>query len=80
MQFEEKGFLLTATSNPYDVNGNKGISHKVRVSINGEVYSCSSNAETVASLKGLEGQSGTVKLKITSPKEMLKATLISFES
>lgn len=78
MQFESKGTLLTAESKPYSFQGNEGVSHKIRVNVGGEIYSCNSNADQVASMKQYEGVEGDVVLKVSSRKEVLGMTLVSF--
>jgi len=79
MEFEEKGILLTAESKPYDFGGNSGVSHNIRVSLNGEIFSCKSDENQVQAMKKYEGQSGNVVVKIASRKEKLSASLVSFE-
>jgi len=79
MQFEDQAVLLTAKSEPYDFNGNTGVSHKIRLMMNGEIFEVRSSAEQVASLKQYEKQSGTAKFTLSSPKEKLKLSLDSFE-
>jgi len=80
IKIEEKAILLTAESKPYDFNGNSGTSHKVRISINGEIYSCNSNASQVTDLAPLSGKEGTVVLEILSRKEALSLRVVSFEA
>lgn len=79
MKFEEEAILLTAESKPYNVEGNTGTSHRVRLSINGEIYSCKSTEAQVASLKGDVGKRGTATVVIKSRKENLSIELESFE-
>jgi len=79
MKFEEQAILLTAESKPYNMNGNSGVSHRVRVSVKGEVFACKSTEEQVIALKPFEGQEGTAVLKLKSVKENLSIELVSFE-
>jgi len=75
---KEKGTLLTAQSKPYDVNGNTGTSHRVRVFVAGEIYSCKSSAAQVEQMKPLEGKQGEATLRFTSLKEAVNVELVSF--
>lgn len=72
MQFEEKAQLISAESKPFDFNGNKGTSHKLRFNIGGEIFVCRSSEEQISQLKSLEGESGNGVFKLSSPKESLK--------
>jgi len=79
MQFEAEAKLLTAEAKTYNVQGNAGTSYKVRLNVDGEIYSCKSSAEQVDSLKSFEGKEGKAVFKLSSPKENLKLVLVSFE-
>lgn len=71
--------ILTAESKPYDFAGNQGTSHKVRVSIDGEIYICNSSAEQVVSLQPHVLAEGSAVIGIESRKERLSLTLVEFE-
>lgn len=75
----EKATLLTAESKPYKVDGNEGVSHKVRVLVTGEIYSLKATEEQVLNYKPVEGETGEVTFILTSKKENLKAELVAFE-
>jgi hypothetical protein len=75
---EVKAVLLTAESNPYKIDGNEGVSHKIRLSIGGEIYSCKSTADQVASLKQYEKQEGEAVIDVVSRKEAMSLKLVSF--
>jgi len=79
MQIEQEAKLLTAESKPYEISGNSGVSHKIRLNIAGEIYVCKSTAEQVAELKPFEGEEGNAVIRIESRKENLSLKLISFE-
>jgi len=79
MEIEVKGKLLTAESKPYNVDGNTGTSHKIRVNVEGEIYVCKSTADQVSSMKKFEGKDGVLVLKINSRKENMSLELVSFE-
>lgn len=78
MQFKSEATLLTAESKPYNIDGNAGTSHRIRVNVEGEIYACKSTAEQVNSLKEFEGKKGEVVLKVLSRKENLSLQLVSF--
>lgn len=80
MKFEEKAILLTAESKPYDFNGNSGVSHSIRLNINGEIYPCKSNEAQVKELKKFEGTEGTAIIEVVSRKEAITLRLSSFEA
>jgi len=71
--------LLTAESKPYSIDGNEGVSHKVRLNIVGEIYSFRATEELVKSLQSRLGEEGEAEIVFSSRKENLKAELISFE-
>jgi len=75
----QQGTILTAESKPYNVNGNEGVSHKIRVLVDGQIFPCKSNAAQVAEFKPYEGVSGDVTLDLTSRKEALVIELSGFE-
>jgi len=78
MVVKTKALLLTAESRSYDFNGNQGVSHKIRISVAGEIYVCKSTADQVAALKKFEGKEGTAEVKVVSRKENMTLELLSF--
>lgn len=79
IQVKEKAILLSAESKPYDFNGNSGVSHKVRVSIGGEIYNCNSNEKQVLELKDSVSREGEVTIEFRTRKEALSAVVVDFE-
>lgn len=79
MQYETEAILLTAESKDYKFDGKEGVSHKIRLSINGEIFKCNSNSNQIAVLKPSEGKLGRAVIKLDSRKEVLSLTLVSFE-
>jgi len=79
MKVKAQGILLTATSKPYDIEGNKGVSHRVRVLCTDQIFSVRASEEEVTELKKYEGQEGEVTIDFISPKENLQALFIDFE-
>jgi len=79
MQIETKGKILSAESKPYEFAGNKGVSHKIRLSVDGEIYVCKSSEQQVSSLKDHVGEEGDLVIKVNSRKENLSLELVSFE-
>jgi len=78
MKIDTVAKILTAESKPYDFNGNQGVSHKIRLSVNGEIYVCRSNAEQVASLSKMVGQDGKATIVVESRKENMSLRLEAF--
>jgi len=79
MHIETTAKLLTAESKPYNVDGNVGTSHKIRLNVAGEIYVCKSTPEQIAELKQFEGEDGNAEIKVNSRKENLSLELISFK-
>jgi len=71
--------LLTAESNPYNFNGNEGISNKVRVLIGSEIIVCNATLEQINDFKKYEGKDGVVVIQLKSRKEKLTTSIESFE-
>jgi len=80
MDITIKAKLLTAESKPYSVNGNEGVSHKVRLLVGNEIFVCKSSKEQVARLQDVRGTDGEATFRLTSRKELLALELVSFES
>jgi len=80
MEIVTNATLLTAESKPYEIDGNKGISHKARFLIGGEIFKVNATADQVVQLnKSSGGSMGELTLNITSPKENVKVSMVSFE-
>jgi len=79
MEIKTTARLLSAESKPYDFGGNQGVSHKIRLNIEGEIYVCKSNANQVASLLSEVGSEGVALVKINSRAEKMSLELVSFE-
>lgn len=71
--------LLEAIEKPYNVNGNEGISYKLRVLISDEIFEFKSSSHQVESMRGLVGKTGKAKIAFSSPKERLTAHLVSLD-
>jgi hypothetical protein len=80
MEIETEAKLLTAESKPYNIDGNEGVSHRIRLNVDGEIYSCKSSADQVAYMKQFEKKEGTASFKVNSRKENLSLELVSFEA
>jgi len=78
MQFKEDAILLSAESKPYSFGGNEGVSHKIRLSIGGEVYVANSTPEQVLYLESKVKSEGVATIELQSRKEKLSLKLISF--
>lgn len=78
MEIQTKAQLLTAESKPYNVDGNTGISHRIRLNVDGEIYVCKSTPEQISAVQAQVGKTGTALFKINSRKENMSLELISF--
>ena len=76
---KEKAKVLSSDSTPYDFKGNEGVSHRVRLMVDGEIYAIKSSDKQVEAVKQFVGKDVTVVLNVTSPKELLKMVLVSVE-
>jgi len=79
IQIREEAMLLTAKSKAYDMDGNKGTSHRVRVLIGGDIFPLKATAEQVEHYVELENEKGEVVIALTSVKENPVFTFVSFE-
>jgi len=70
--------ILSAESKPYDFNGNVGTSHKIRLSIDGEIYVAKSTAEQVKAVAPNIGDVVEATLLFDSRKENLSLA-VDFE-
>jgi len=66
MQLKVGARLLSAISKPYSFDGKSGVSHRVRVLVESEVFACKSTEEQVAALQKSVGKDGEVVIEITS--------------
>ena len=82
MQIKTKAQLLTAESAPYDFNGNKGTSHKLRFLVDGEIFLMKKDnkAQTILDNLDKQGKTGNLTFELISPKEVMYARFISFEA
>jgi len=72
-----KARLLTAESNRYLIKGDDIISHKVRLSIEGEIYPVRSSEEEVRKLQNLVGKEVDVELSLDSRKEAISLRIVT---
>jgi len=71
------GQILTAESKPYDIDGNVGVSHKVRINVNGEIYPLKATEDLVKIASRFIEHTIDVEIGISSYKENLKIELVS---
>lgn len=76
----ENAKMLSAISKPYEMEGRAGTSHKVRLFMGGDIYSCNATPEQIERVKGSVGMDGTAVVEFSSPKENLRASFVSFEA
>jgi len=80
MDINTKGIVLSATSKPYEFDGRKGVSHKIRVAVNGEIYICNSDEKQVKEIEQFVGKTVSIAFKVVSPKENLGLKVVSFKA
>lgn len=80
MDINIKALVLSAVSKDYKFDGKEGVSHKVRLMVNGEIYICNSNEEQVKSLSSYVNKEVGVFLKVVSPRENLGLKIVSFKA
>lgn len=78
IEISTKATVLTAESKPYDIDGNSGVSHKVRLNVDGEIYSIRATEDIVKELKEHLGEEIEVTIAFTSRKENLKGEIVSY--
>lgn len=78
MQIETNAKLLSAESKPYNVDGNSGTSHKIRLNIYGEIFVCKSDEAQVQEMKEYIGKEGNAIIEVISRKENMALKLMSF--
>lgn len=79
IQIKEEAMLLTVKSKAYDIDGNKGTSHRVRVLIGGDIFPLKATAEQVEQYAQFENEPGEVVFILSSVKENPVFTFVSFE-
>lgn len=80
IKVKSQGQILSAQSKPYDISGNKGVSHKVRVLAEGEIFNLKATEAQVLELQSSIGDNGEVEIGFSAPKENLAGTLLSFDA
>jgi len=73
---KQKIKILSATSNPYDIDGNIGVSHRVRALMSDEIFNFYATEDLVKSCQPLQGTEVSATIVLTSPKERLRAELV----
>mgnify|MGYP003376993148 CR=1 FL=1 len=82
MQIQIEGKFLSAESKAYNVDGNEGTSHRVRLATSeGDIYPFKSNQEQVALLnsKFKKGDEVTALVSVDSRKEAVSLSLVSVD-
>jgi len=78
MRITTEAKLLSAVSKPYDFDGKQGVSHKVRLNVEGEIFVCSTDEQGVKRFQDAVGKDGEAILDFTSPRERLSLSLVEF--
>jgi len=82
MKIEIGATLLSAESKPYEIEGNKGVSHKARFLIEGEIFKVNATEADIVMLRSRkeeEDVTGELTIDIMSPKENVKIQFVSFQ-
>lgn len=79
MEIKTKAILLSVVSKPWTMGERSGVSHKARLSVNGEIFSANTNEDFVRQFADKVPNEGVAVFQFTSPKENLKLALKSFE-
>jgi len=76
MRLELTGKILSAESKPYNIQGNEGVSHKVRALVGDEIFSLKATESLVKEAEEhIANGEVTLQVDLTSPKENVKLTL-----
>lgn len=78
MILKEKAQLLTSESKPYKMNGNEGVSHRIRVSVQGEIYPLKATEAQVMQCRQYVGKQGEVTFDLQTRKEALTLQFVDF--
>lgn len=81
MEIQTKATFLTAESKPYKMEGNEGVSHRVRLAVDSEIYVFKSTEDQVRKLNEnfKKGDVGDLSARVNSKKENLSLEIVSFE-
>jgi len=79
MIVKTKARVLSAESKPYKIDGNEGISHKVRLLIGNGIYPAKANESLVQRAQKASDKDVNVEVDFTSYKEQVGCTLVSIE-
>jgi len=80
IEFKLKGRLLSAESRPYDIEGNSGVSHKVRFLVGDAILPLKTDEQTVKRLEAQLGSDGEITIELRSRKENVALWLSAFVS
>lgn len=70
--------ILSAISRPYDFDGKTGVSHKVRLNVDGEIFVAQTDESGVQKYSQMVGKDGEATLEFISPRERLSLRLVEF--
>jgi len=71
--------ILEVISKPWEIEGRSGVSHNVRLLTGDEIFKVKSTEELNKTLEKSVGKSGNAALELSSPKEVTKLSLTSFD-
>lgn len=76
--FEIQAKLIEVVQKPYSVNGNEGISYKLRFLVGDEIWAIKSNSEQCSDMKKFDGKTGKAKFEVKARKEDVSLSLANF--
>lgn len=76
MEIIAQAKMLSAESKPYSFGGNEGVSHRIRLSIDGEIFVCKSDEKQIKEVQDYVGKDIGCILKLLSRKETLSLQLV----
>jgi hypothetical protein len=76
--FEAQAKLIEVVQKPYKVEGNEGISYKLRFLVGDDIFELKSSLEQTEELKASQGFTGLAKFIVKARKETVTIVLASF--
>lgn len=78
IKYNGKGIILSAESKDYEFDGKSGKYHRVRVSVDGEIYPCKSSEAQVKEVQSFIGEGEVlVEIEVVSRRENVSLELKS---
>lgn len=78
--FSTPAKFLEAIAKPYNFQGNEGISYKVRLLVEDQIFQLKSNKDQIENFKQYEGEDGEATFIVTANREEVKLVLAQFNT